>query len=154
PTNTIVDLTFQSDDYEAYTVKGISTVGIDSNDGFQVPPIPVTLTRIYGSRLTPAEAKIRLARAKAIAIATGALDLFFYNLEVFRDAFRNDFPVSTELQRFETETRGDEKFKGLFTPEQELRIKLFRDLINYQQGRPLSPELRSDATPFLKLMID
>src|SRR5437660_9668100 len=110
PTNATINLTFQSEDYEPYTVEGISTAGIDSNDGYQVPPIPVTLTRIYGSKLTATEAKIRLLHARAIAIATGAIDLFFYNLEVLRDAFQNDLAITAEIKRFETEMRGDEHF--------------------------------------------
>lgn len=137
PTNTAINLSIQSDGYEPLTIERISTANISPADGYQVPPIPVTLTRILGSSLSRAEIKTRLRRARVSARLTGAVDLFLYNLEIYRDAYRNDAAILNEIEEFENETKSDDSFKYLLWPKRLQEMKVYREIINKNKGKPV-----------------
>ncbi len=149
PSNAVLNLVFQSDGYEDFTVARINTGMAD--DGYRVPPVPITLSRIYGQSLTRAEVGRRLRRARAIAKITGAISIFLYNLETYRNAYGTSLDVLQEIEQFKIETKANEQFRDLLSPKRELEMTIYGGIIDRLQNQPLSS---LDPAQVLKLMQD
>jgi hypothetical protein len=128
--NRTVKLIFQSDGYAPYTVPRIDT-GTERRV-YKVPPVPVVLSRIYGRSLAGKQVGEELRRSRAVAKITGAVDVFLYNLEIYKQVYRDKPDVLTEIERFKTETKASEEFRELLTPERESQMNSFGEIIRFR----------------------
>jgi hypothetical protein len=125
-----LNLIFESAGYEPYTVERINP---SSGDNYLVPPVPVTLTRIYGNNLTGVEVGERLRKMRDLTKLTGAVDILLYNVETFRDASRNKPDVLQAIEQFKAETKASEAFREFLTPEREGKMLQYRQLIEQER---------------------
>jgi tetratricopeptide (TPR) repeat protein len=157
PANAVVNLVFQSNGYEDFTVKGINTTSVSPTEGYRVPPVPVVLTKYLRRQELlghPEETRkvIRQQFGKLFETLkqTGVADIFLYNLEVLRRGFLDNPAAARELNLIEGELKADPEFKKFSTPRMELNRRLFRFLIN----RDFTGSPGFDPTKLLELMKD
>ncbi|MDX6499954.1 MAG: hypothetical protein QOG23_3214 [Blastocatellia bacterium] len=133
PRNTLIDLVFCSTGYGDYTVGRINTAGLSE---YRVPPVPVSLNKIVKESALVGRPRTKLGQARTTAQRTGEIDIFLYNLEVYRSVYAGDRAAMEEIDQFELDLRGDQSFKSQLTPERVKRWEVYKQTLNKSAEKP------------------
>lgn len=132
PTNKIVDLIFSSPGYNDFNIHRINTENVQE---YRVRPTPVVLSTIASETTLIKGPGVYLQIGRENALITGDIDILLYNVEEYRNVYRENAPALDEINQFEQGLKTDPQFSLQLTPERERNWKIYKEMVNPTQGR-------------------
>jgi hypothetical protein len=144
-----VMLVFERDGFDPQDTDEIDTSRGRRKHSFALPVMkldPISISGPAGAlqeaRPLRQEVRDRLNKHKEAVSATGSNDIFTWNLELYRNLYRDKPEVLREIDTFEAELRQQPKFLFLSTSEFEQKSKLFRFIIARSRGQSVDRDVR------------